>query len=109
MLEMFVYFTVIASVCGVLIWWDDRISEMPGDRRHDHVESALGRGTRFTLSVGSGYPFAFRVECDGAVFGFQSLTSAKNFIAEAAHGRGLTESARLCGGVLLSHPSLGRG
>lgn len=109
MLEVFVYFAVIASVCGVLIWWDDRVAEAPGDRRHDHVESALGRGVRFTVSVGVGYPFAYRVECDGVVFGFQNWVQAEDFMWWVGRGGDLAESARRCEGVVLTHPSvLGR-
>lgn len=109
MWEAIIYFIVIACVCLGLIVLDDRITEAPGDRRWDHLESALGRGKRFTVSVLGGGAHAYRVEYGGVVYGFPTWVACEEFMWRVNRGWLPDKAKRECCGVLLSHPSLGLG
>lgn len=109
MFEMVIYFTVIASVCLALIWAEDRITERRGDRRWDHVESALGRGVRITVSAYCSGALPYRCEVAGVVYGFVKWVELDEFIWRIVRGYDTAESACECGAVVLTHPSLGFG
>lgn len=100
--ELLFYFVGLFALTVGFLWLESRVSVSSSERRFEALESALGRGVRFTVSAGVGGAHPYRVEHDGVVYGVTSVDEVSWLIHDMSAG---ASAGDLSYAVPLSHPS----